>query len=230
MSKSKQLSVRVGDTVQIGPSRHVPSLGQFRAKVMEIAENSCAQTIITYHRLDGVVESLPPLCNVSLVTKIIERAPYVIAPQPRVNIFVRWPNYTVTRQRGHWVGELDDLVHYALTKVRHIDLPRTLHRGRLYYYYDQQRCPGKVAELGRCHIKVRAKIFLRWVSANAGRLIKTKQEALHEKLAHKAQMDADLRQANIDDMDAMFEEDESDLEARFSPKALDDGLIDAGYP
>lgn len=225
MSKQKQLKVRVGDVVQIGPSRYAPHLGEFQAEVLKLSENSIGQTIITFKQLDGV-DTHHPLCNISLVTKIIKAVPHVSVWQPQINVF-RGDYQTTTRDGGYQIGSLMSLTMLALSKVKHVDILRPVHQGRLEYLFEQASWPGMkdTFDYTTCVsagdlMRVQWKIFKHWARKNAARLIKTKSEVRASKLAFKKVIDNDLRGAILADMD------EEDFEDSLSVHATETHLSD----
>jgi len=144
MSKSNVLKVQVGDIVMID-MRRVLNKPRFKAKVMQVQENATAQTIITYERLDAIRPKFP-LCNVSLVSEILERAPYMSVRKMPQNIFRThidaMAGWSVSLSPGVRRGSLAGLAVLALAKVRHIDLVHSIHEGRLMDLYKQALWPG----------------------------------------------------------------------------------------
>jgi hypothetical protein len=207
------MCVRVGDIVQVGPCKHVRAIRTFVARVEQLKDVS-GHSIMTYRLLEGVTPKFP-LCNVSLVTRVIQRAPVHYRP-PR-NIYAEAVAtellYCSVRRGGVRRGSLWFLVREALASVRHLELVTPMHTGRIEDLYERALWRGMI-EVPPGYpnyvstidiITVRWKTFERWVHSCAQRLVQSKSEVAARKAAHKRAMDDDLRGAIIADMDALDE-------------------------
>jgi hypothetical protein len=205
MSKTKMVSPKVGDIVILDFS--CVSKGSCRAKITAMSENSIGGTIITYERLDGTTPKFP-LCNIGLVSEIVQAAPYRAAVKEPQNIFLNHRWHFSSCNGGHRTGLFVAMIEAALSTVRGIDLTTPVHCERAARLYEKASWPGRVSAnvCGlpfEAELTVRWKVFQRWVHRNALRLVLSKSERRAQKLELKARLDADLMDALLQDEVAM---------------------------
>jgi len=195
------------------PKEHIATVTEVEQRYGCINGGRDKQNPLIYYT-PSRLDELAAACDAVFVEEILERAPVSARPE---NIYRDAKEVKIRlarRVRGYLVGDLLGCVAFCLGKLD-LRLTTPLHPFRAHnlYYRSRRGLIGSAiptAQFGEGTIIVREKPFSKWVKDNATRLV-----------YHRAELDAEETQQNMEYEEAYCKEIEDDMDKRY-PDAPED--------